>query len=202
MVCVRMFWMSLNPAEVSSIFDKVKAAKDTNIAPMPELPDAMVDATHLYCQAQTICFSGQTVHVVSGRSQSYVSDLTPVVANNAVGYQPTISNAQSGVTVQLKPQLVSSGMAVVDLASMVNESGEPVRQLNITGISSPTTQPDTSIHTGPAMQAVNVVQQEFHTTVRLPLGKKILVGGMTLEPAAKDQAGRQLFLIVQVDAVQ
>ena len=202
MVCVRVFWMSLNPAEVSSIFDKVKAAKDTNIAPMPELPDAMVDATHLYCQAQTICFSGQTVHVVSGRSQSYVADLTPVVAQNAVGYQPTIGNATSGVTVQLKPQLVSTDSAVVDLASMVIELGEPLRQLNVTGFSNPTTQPDTTLHIGPAIQTVNVVQQEFHTTVRLPLGKKILVGGMTLEPAAKDQAGRQLFLVMEVDAVQ
>jgi len=202
MVCVRVFWMSLNPAEVSSIFSKVKAVKDTNIAPMPELPDAMVDATHLYCQAQTICFSGQIVHVVSGRSQSYVSDVSPVVAQNAVGYQPTIGNAMSGVTVQLKPQLVSADSAVVDLASMVIESGEPQRQLNLTGFGDPTTQPGSSVHAGPAVQAVNVVQQEFHTTVRLPLGKKILVGGMTLEPAAKDQAGRQLFLIMQVDAVQ
>jgi hypothetical protein len=59
------------------------------------------------------------------------------------------------------------------------------------------------------MDRMNVLAQEFCTTAYLPLGKPILIGGMTLEPegiAAADAkadpktAGRQLYLALRVDA--
>ena len=44
------------------------------------------------------------------------------------------------------------------------------------------------------------LKQEMQTTARLPLGKKIIVGGMTLDPSDPAQSGRQLYLVVEVDA--
>ena len=190
MVVVRAYWLLLEPEAVPAI------------SPGKELPlidDKMIDAKHLYCAGQTMCFSGQTVHVTSGRMQSVVSDLTPVVGANAVGYNPTISSARSGVVLQVTPHLEPEGgdaRCVLDLHSDVTQVG------NINGgriEMPPTTQPSSPFD---SIDRLNEIRQELRTTVRLPLSKKVLVGGMTLEPAAKEDGDRQLYLVVQADAVK
>ena len=37
---------------------------------------------------------------------------------------------------------------------------------------------------------------------KIDLAKKVLIGGMTLEPAAKQEAARQLYLVIEADAVK
>ena len=194
MVVVRAYWLLLAPEEVPPMTGRTGGKE------LPQIDDKMIDGKHLYCAGQTICFSGQTVSVVSGRTRSIVTDLTPVVGSNAVGYNPTISAANSGVVLQVTPHLEPEGpdaRCVVDLHSDVTQTS------NINGDKielSATTQP-----TGPNMDAidrVNEVRQNLRTTVRLPLAKKVLVGGMTLEPAAKEDAGRQLYLVIEADAVK
>ena len=69
--------------------------------------------------------------------------------------------------------------------------------MNGNQIASPsTTQPTDSI------DRLNQVRQELRTTVRLPLARKVLIGGMTLEPAAKEEASRQLYLVIEAEAVK
>ena len=48
----------------------------------------------------------------------------------------------------------------------------------------------------------NMVAQEMKTTLRVPLGKKFVVGGMTLDPAGGEKDARQLCLVVEISAVK
>ncbi len=45
--------------------------------------------------------SGAIAQIVVGTQQAFVANLTPVVANNAVGYQPTIGIVSSGVVLRV-----------------------------------------------------------------------------------------------------
>jgi hypothetical protein len=83
---------------------------------------------------------------------------------------------------------------VVDLQSCVTELDAPDGKFIV-----PTTQPS---QPSDAIDRTNEVDQELRTTVRLPLGVKVVVGGMTLEPATKDQPSKQLYLVIQADAVK
>ena len=57
MVVVRAYWLLLEPQAVPAI----SSGKE-----LPVIDDKLIDEKHLYCAGQTMCFSGQTVHVTSG----------------------------------------------------------------------------------------------------------------------------------------
>ena len=46
-------------------------------------------------------FNGETAFVLVATTRAYVSDLTPVVGSNSVGFNPTISTVQSGVVLSV-----------------------------------------------------------------------------------------------------
>lgn len=193
MVVVRAYWVLLSPEEVPT------TTAQANGKSLPIADDKLIDAKHLYCGGQTMCFNGQTVHVTSGRTRSIVTGLSPVVGTNAVGYEPHLERPRSGVSLQLTPHLEPEGRdsrCVVDLHSEVTElnniNGEKIEL-------PPSSQPVAGTE---SLDRVNTVNQQMSTTVRLPLGDKVLVGGMTLEPAAKEEASRQLYLVIQADAVK
>jgi len=203
MVCVRAYWLMLNAKDIESIFDATRKQAAGSASAMPTVSDSMVVGDKLYCQGQTICFNGQTVHITSGRQWSVVSKLNPVVGSNAVGYDPTMSVANSGVSLQVTPQIVpQTETAILDLRSTVTETRGPTGPIDLSKVS--TTQPSDDMRAAAAgmIDRLNVVNQEFATTVRLPLGKKVLLGGMTLEPASQTDPGRQLYLVVELDAVK
>jgi type II secretory pathway component GspD/PulD (secretin) len=190
MVVVRAYWLLVEPDAVPKLDPGKKA--------LPIIDDKLIDAKNLYCGAQTTCFNGQTVHVTSGRKRTMVTGLSPVVGTNAVGYQPTLENARSGVVLQLTPHLEPEGEdhLILDLQSNLTELGDvPSGKIELPA----TTQPSDASN---AIDRVNEVSQELRTTVRLPLNKKVLVGGMTLEPAARQEGSRQLYLVVEADAVK
>ena len=54
-------------------------------------------------------FDGQAQHVASGRSVGYFQSVTPIVAANAVGYQPSTSDLQTGLVLQATPILNVDG---------------------------------------------------------------------------------------------
>lgn len=199
MLCVRAFWVKLDATEVAAIFAARKPKPGGNVYDMPEVPERLLDKDHLYYMGQTICFNGQTVHVKGGRQTSYITDVTPVVATGAVGYDPTIGLAETGVELQVTPQIMPNGeLASIDLHSIVRESYPS----NPVPLAVSTTQPVVVPAGVVGIDRINSVTQEFHTTVRVPVRKKVLVGGMTLEPASKDAPPRQLFMVIEVDAVR
>ncbi len=115
----------------------------------------------------------------------------PVVGTAVVAFQPTIAQLLSGVTLQLTPRLEEDS-AVVEVLSVVSGWGKPGPSISLTSGGKgavATTQPsgdqtstDIISHATASLDRLNVTAQQLATTVRIPLGKPILVGGMTFDP--------------------
>jgi type II secretory pathway component GspD/PulD (secretin) len=151
-----------------------------------------------YCDSWLTCFTGQTVHISSGTGKLIATDMTPVVANGAVAFDPTVAAVLSGVTLQISPQLVPGvESAIVDIQTTVSEpSQNPEPPMPLTR----TITDDKGNTTGfGTIDRMNTISQEFKTTARVPLKKWSIVGGMTLEPASAAQDGRGLYLIISVE---
>lgn len=198
---VRVFWIALEPTEVAGLYANRKQGAG-GVSEMVEVPESLLDKAHLYAMGQTMCFNGQSVSLSAARSKNYISDLTPVVSTNAMGFDPTMSVASSDILLQVTPQLVpsSSGApsAAIDVQSLVTESNlaEPIAPAVAT------TAPLTMPRGVTTIDRLNQLTQQFSTTLRVPLRKKILIGGSTLEPISKESASRQLFLVIEVDSVR
>ncbi len=188
----------------------------------------------------TNCYSSQLVYLVSGTMKNTVGGYIPVVGSlespdagerlvsgrarpvirlvadtsgtresNRVGYQPITVNTNFGALLEIRPTLVPSQpepTAVVDLKSTVTVPGDPqLDQGRNAG----------SNEIAPAVDRLAIETQEFATTLRMPLGKPVLVGGLTYVPPSngsdekdsRDAAGpgddttgekRQLYLVLDV----
>ncbi|MCA9258449.1 MAG: hypothetical protein KDA61_04580 [Planctomycetales bacterium] len=174
----------------------------------------------------THCMSGQLVYVVSGTRKNFVSSYIPVVGSadvsrpdiqltrgesstiyflgetdahyvNAsesnVGYQPVVQTANLGALLEIRPTLLPRGDFVqVDLRSTIT-------------LAKPSSDgaPGGDVGMGPPhIDRVGIEIQEMATTVRLPRGRHILIGGMSSEPTSSEtpEGGekRQLYLVLRV----
>lgn len=200
MIAVRAYWVLLKPNDILTLGEQAKQQKKS--AAMLEVPDSMFTADTIYSQGQTLCFNGQTVHISSGRGHTIITGATPVVGSSSVGYQFDTAVVQNGVALQVKPEMTSDGKsAVLDLQSIVSELPE-TKELGADAKAAATTQVS-DISSDIALSKidrVNVVAQQFRTTVRVPLDKKVLIGGMTMEPNNAANSSRNLYLVVEVSA--
>jgi hypothetical protein len=179
----------------------------------------------------TNCFSGQLVYVVSGTQRSFVVGYIPVVGalerqkrdtalvslhekprfqlvadsseggfsrSRSVGYQPIVENENFGAVLEIRPTSMGGlkSDVIVELKSTLTAQAEHAAE-------SP--RAATSDGMVPAVDRVAVESQEFATTLRVPFGKPILVGGMThlAGPAkanedAKSPERPQLYLVLEI----
>jgi hypothetical protein len=103
----------------------------------------------------------------------------------SVGYQPVVTTNNFGVQIEMRPTLMHGGdSAVIDLKSTITFPGSPA----------PATGFDPAMGGGmpggemlaPQVDRVAIQTQELATTLNMPLGEPVLVGGMTyMEPANK-----------------
>ena len=201
LVRVRIDWIVADPNQVRLDVageGSAGALRQVDRAALQKLP-----AEALRAAAETTCFTGQTVSLSSGRIQSYVSDLNPIVAQDAAEFDPSVNTFRAGAELQVTPTIQTDGKsAVVDLHSVVSDWDESTPYEFHGATLGPTTQ---SAGAPAKPGAVNQIQrprpmiQQLHTTLRVPLGKPIIVGGMTLEPSASRVGDRsQLMLVVEV----
>lgn len=145
-----------------------------------------------HASARITCINGQTVHVISGRLETKVQGAIPVVGTSP-GYQATILTPHFGALLQLTPlMLPDQDMVLVDLHSAVTQSDEKADAVKLSGpndTKDPAVQID-RIHSG---------AQQLATSLNVPLGKLVLVGGMSLEIGMADD-DQQLYLILEVTA--
>jgi hypothetical protein len=188
----------------------------------------------------TNCFSGQSVYLISGARRNVVRSYIPVVGSverpfgdgdiialtvhaqsdndsspldwvqeggrKSVGYQPVIETPNFGVLLKIRPTLIhGEDAAVVDLISTITFPG-------VSSDSSLDVPPPDGM--APMVDRLAVDTQELATTLRVPLGKPVLVGGMSyIAPAAgatasepsdaaapqdEAQETRQLYLVLEV----
>lgn len=76
-----------------------------------------------------LSFSGQRTWIAAGRSDGYISDLTPVVADNVSAFDPTIDQSLIGATMDIVPTINRSNTAVLLTvrAHLAGSSGQVLR---------------------------------------------------------------------------
>src|SRR5215211_7868822 len=219
MVTVRAVWLMLDPEPAAALSEQAKAGK----LDVAALVHQAGKSNHY--RGQTTCFNGQTVHVASGRGRTFVTGMEPAVGTGVGLYGVRTTIVQAGAMLEVTPVVTPDGKAaVLDLSSVVSNwdgSGAPAgaaerapeasarpaapagvdagADLRITesGASLPAR---TGAGPVPQVDRINVAAQQLRTTLRVPLGKPVLVGGMTMEPSGGGGDGRQLYLIVEVTA--
>jgi hypothetical protein len=105
---------------------------------------------------------------------------------------------QDGICLQLMPSLPQeSATATIDIENIVSEWG---------GLAAsppaPTSQPMNMEAPG-SLDRVDIQVQQLHTTIAVPVGKPILVGGLSLPSrAGKDLDGKQMYLVIEVVGIK
>jgi hypothetical protein len=201
-VRVQADWVLLNPEDVTAMIldagEKGAPAAPKLIDPqkLANLPEG---AAHYH--AELSCFSGQTVSASSGRGRTVIYDQEPVVAQGSSAFGPSVRQVRSGVALEVTPLVIAdAGSAVVEVGTKVAGWSDPspaTQPLGSAATTAPAGHPD-----GAIIERLNVVSQELHTTIRVPLNRPVLVGGMTLEPDTATPRGPQLYLILRVSAGQ
>ncbi|MEX2170287.1 MAG: hypothetical protein WD851_13320 [Pirellulales bacterium] len=216
-------WLLLTSDEL----DQLMAADEAGNATLSRERLAEFTRRPASIRGQTNCFSGQLVYVVSGTKRNIVSGYIPVVgslddgseaaqlaslsggakvrfvadvtfkpdAQRNVGYQPIVEKPNVGALLEIRPTLVrDSNTAIVDLKATVTGSAT----------AAPTVSPAPG---PPEIDRVAIQSQVLATTLRVPLGEPVLVGGLTYAPtearAAQPEGeptgeAPQLYLVLEV----
>jgi hypothetical protein len=193
MVTVEARWLLLDDEQVSKIVPDDPARRTV---PQEVSAEALKEAkaTVIY-RGQITCFDRQTVHLASGRGQAVMADLTPVVGENAVGFDPRITQVLWGLLLEVTTSLSPDNKAAtLRLHSLITE---PV---SIRTKTLETPAPGAEKTAGVAKNEIDLPEfllHTFRTTMRVPVNKGILIGGITA-PKASD--GKVLYLFMQVSA--
>jgi hypothetical protein len=178
-VTVAARWLALDEAQRSQL---VENGKGGAVLDREALKNLAADATAY--QGQVTCHSGQTVHIVSGTRHSVVIGAIPVVGGQDVGYQPLVAYPNAGVLLQVTPLLLPGGQAAsLDVQSSVTFWQDPERLAVSTG------------EAGLSIDRVRLAANQLATTVRMPVGKPVLVGGLTM---VDDAPQKPLYLVIEL----
>jgi general secretion pathway protein D len=139
--------------------------------------------------------NGQRGYVVVSTQTAYVSDLEPVVGTRSVGFDPTISIIESGILLDVQGT-VSADRKYVTLTLRPTLSRLAALQpftvqsaAQTTGGDDDNTNPvDTGIATATLQQPI-VERTLVRTTVTVPDGGTLLLGGQTLAGEVEREAG-------------
>jgi len=212
-VTVHADWLWLTPGDLDQVVKPGKAGgpgREIDPAALQKLgPKA------LYAHGQITCAGGQTVHLLSGHVKTLVENLDASVGTGATAYQPEVDEVLEGAAVQVTPRIQgeSANVDVLGFVSGWGTPGQPYRFVQRDAEPAPAAHPGDPDNAGSVatMDRMNVLAQEFCTSAHLPLGKAVIIGGMTLEPEGSGAAadpkadpkalnGRQLYLVLRVDA--
>jgi hypothetical protein len=159
-------------------------------------------------------FNGQTVSTVSGGLKRFIIDMIPVVGqemnpassalpSQAVGYQPVTTTIQEGAALQVTPMVSTGGKYVtLDVHSRVlrvQESRTPPPAVLPGMMAAPSVVRDLAA----AVDRPQIENCHLATTLRIPEGRRMLVGGMTFESIPQPgQPNLYLFVKVQVQELR
>lgn len=211
---VDAIWLELDAQQLKEL-----ASQKTTVPVVVDAAkfDALV-ASHTRYRGQLSCFNGQRVHLVSGERRTVSTGAIPTVGQGATAFHIYIANPNIGVLLQLtafvSPPSSSSRSAIVNLASAVTEWSKPdepiiLRSLSFSGGEAPNRGfGDGAIGDGnssilASIDRVRIKANELGTSVRVPLGEPVLVGGLSTPTDADQNADtprKQLYLILKVSA--
>ncbi len=195
-VTLQAHWLLLGSAEVRQLVgDSERALTTIDREALQQFAELQTGY-----QGRITCFSDQTVHLVAGERRSAVVGAIPVVSAMAIGFQPIISLPNIGVLLQVKPTLLPDGeTAVLNLVSTVTKTGSATEKVTIVS------QSGEEVDTALELDRLSLETQRLATTIRVPLGQPVLVGGLSVVGAesranADAAQGGQLYLVVELTA--
>jgi hypothetical protein len=218
-VSVQAWWLWLDDAQLHALladgnatpaggpkaFGLVSESAWNNL--MKELHAAPADPRRLGYRATVTCYNGQVVHVMSDGQRLAVTDVRPVVVpaeggpgGASVALQPEMSVVNEGAVLQVRPIANISGKTVVlDIHSRVNvrHDVQPADQ-HQTKPSDPAqrTAAGTQIVVPVVDRNLQLLTNRLSTTLRVPIDRQMLVGGMTFEEQPVP-GERSLYLFVR-----
>jgi general secretion pathway protein D len=175
----------------SAISTAVSFIDDFQVSALVRATQASQNSTTITAPRVTL-FNGQRAYVLVATTRAYVSDLNPIVGSGAVGFDPTISSVQSGVLLDVQAT-VSSDRKYVTLTLRPQLS----QLIQLVPFSTGDTQVfgnGTDTSTQP-FSGSGVIQQpeiqitEVRTTVSVPDGGTLLLGGQTLSGEIERESG-------------
>jgi hypothetical protein len=104
--------------------------------------------------------------------------VTPV-GNSQVGYQTVVTTLQQGAAIQIRPILCGSDQVLLDLHSRVVELETIVRPEGKGKQPAVAALPAQPRDAAAVVDRPSVMTHRLDTTLRMPLGKRMLVGGIT-----------------------
>lgn len=155
-------------------------------------------------RAVLTCYNGQTVNTLSGSQSLAVTQVRPVMVKDAneklharVAYRPEVAMIQDGVALQVTPIANVAGKTVVlDVHSRVAKAAEEPQARRPQA-------PFLRVRNEPSpREVVSVIDrrkisvQRLATTLRVPVDRTMLIGGMSFTEDAKTPG--QLYLFVRV----
>ena len=192
---------------------KPRDADAAQVAVDPESLDLLTRTVPSY-RARIHCVSGHKAYLAAGDRRTVVHGAIPVVGSG-IGYQPVMRIPNVGLVLEIRPTVDRDRKtALVDVESTVTRWRKPDRALRMgtrfppsevgysyDGVRETVEEPggETSVD----VDRVNLPTQQFAASLRVPLGRPILVGGVTLSPTARADAGQageergQLYLVVR-----
>lgn len=137
-------------------------------------------------------FNGQRAYLFVTRQIAYVSDLTPVVATGAVGYDPTVDLVNSGVVLDVSATVSADRKYVTltlrpQLSRVIAIRSFPVLNTTNNGNNN-NGGGDTTTGTG-FLQQPEIEVTGMNTTVSVPDGGTLLLGGTTISGEIEREAG-------------
>lgn len=189
MLTVEARWILLDRSETAKINTGAEQKKAPTVLTDKQADDLEEKAIY---RGQLTCFDRQTTHLASGRVQTFMGDIEPVVGEGAVGYNPTVGSVLVGALLEVTPSLDTDRKGVtLNVRSIISETEETRTRR----VASPASDKITS--TSIDVELPQFMLHTFRTTLRAPVGRSVLIGGMT-SPAA--ELGKELYLVLRVVA--
>jgi type II secretory pathway component GspD/PulD (secretin)/tetratricopeptide (TPR) repeat protein len=145
------------------------------------------NATTLTAPKLTL-FNGQQAYIYVSTEQAYVSDLTPIVGTQAVGYDPTISYVNSGVLLAVQATVSADRKYVTLTVRPTLSRLVALRQFAFLGTQTTGDLGNTESSTG-LIQTPEREVTSLATTVSVPDRGTLLLGGQTIMGEVERESG-------------
>jgi type II secretory pathway component GspD/PulD (secretin) len=201
-VTVQARWVALSQADLKAVAKPLKDDPTLFGVDLAALDKLGAGAQQWY--GQMTFFNSMTVRINSGRARTVITDQVPVVGAGAPAYQPSASLVQAGLVLEVTAVLNPAGDKVtLNVQSVASDWQSPPPQSAGSGSGGgggATTRPFmfsalAALSPG-EIDRVEMVVQQMRTSVSLPSGQPVIIGGMTLDPGEHDPA-KQLYLVIQ-----
>lgn len=214
-ISVRGYWLWLDDAQLAALLSKEEAPAEgprafglvKTDAWTKALSDAQQPESRPGYRAALTCYSGQTVSTQAGSQSLVVTQIEPEVARGDTGtpqgrvaYRPLVSVVQEGAVLQITPSATYSGKYVVlDVHSRVTRLRPPAAApAKIAAAGDGTAASPQQVVA--AIDRPVLLAQRLSTTLRVPVDRPMLIGGMTLE--GQPQPGEPTLYLFAIVSVQ